>query len=230
MLDLPPLGPLPPAPCINTGVITLEELQKCARATPTGKSAGPDDLPSDIVGIMPLLSCLLPIMNDILAGGDPPEVWRRSIIVAIPKKGNSTLLTNQRGLSLMSVNAKLFNRVLLVRLRERLEELMLPWQAGFRPERNTVEQIACLRMVIDTCRARKRCVVITCIVFSKVFDCVDRKALCAILAFYGASTPIIDAIMSLYTSSPRGHISSISVCDRYGLHPTDIPIFRRIFI
>jgi hypothetical protein len=127
--------------------------------TPVGKSAGPDELPSDTVGILQLTARILPIMNDILAGKEPPQIWRRSIIVAIPK-GNSALLTNQRGLSLMCANAKLFNRILLIRLRERMEMLLLPWQAGFRPERSTVEQIMSLRMSIDACQSRKRSLVV----------------------------------------------------------------------
>jgi len=198
--DLIPLDALPQAPGVNTGPITLEELHKSAQLTPTGKSAGPDELPSDIVGVLPLLDCILPFMNDTLAGKKPPQIWRRSIIVAIPK-GNSTLLTNQRGLSLMCANAKLFNRVLLVRLRERLETILLPWQAGFRPERNTVEQITCLRMAIDACRARKRNMVVTFVDFSKAFDSVDRRALRDILAFYNIPLTVINAIMSLYTDT-----------------------------
>ena len=199
-LDLTPLDTMPQVPDVNTGPITLEELHKAARLTPTGKSAGPDELPSDIVSVLPLLSCILPITNDTFAGEKPPQIWRRSIIVAIPK-GNSTLLTNQRGLSLMCANAKLFNRVLLVRLRERLEMLLLPWQAGFRPGRNTVEQITCLRMAVDPCCARKRNMVVTFVDFSKAFDSVDRRALRDILAFYNIPDIVINAIMSLYTDT-----------------------------
>ena len=196
--ELTPLDHLPQAPEVNTGPITMEELHESASMTPSGKSAGPDELPSDIISILPLTSCVLPLMNDTLAGKEPPPIWRRSIIVAIPK-GNSTLLTNQRGLSLMCANAKLFNRVLLLRLRERLEALILPWQAGFRPGRSTVEQIMCLRMCIDACRTRKRSIVAVFVDFSKAFDCVDRKALENILAFYNVHTSFIKAIMSLYT-------------------------------
>lgn len=130
-LELSPLIHLPAAPVLNIGEITIAELHKAAQLTPPGKAAGPDDLPSNIIGILPLLECVLPIMNNVLAGSDPPLEWRRSVIVAIPKKGNSSQLTNQRGLSLMSVYAKLFNWLLLVRLRERLETLILPLQAGF---------------------------------------------------------------------------------------------------
>jgi len=214
-LDLTPLDTIPQAPDVNTGPITLEELHKSARLTPTGKSAGPDELPSDINSVLPLLACILTIMNGMLAGEKPPQIWRRSIIVAIPK-GNSTLLTNQRGLSLMCANAKLFNRVLLVRLRERLEMILLPWQAGFRPGRNTVEQIACLRMAVDACRARKRNMVATFVDFSKAFDCVDRRALRDILAFYNIPETVINAIMSLYTDTTACVRTSSGCTDEFG--------------
>ena len=181
--------------------MTLEELTKSCRLTPIGKSAGPDNIPSDVAHIPQISQLLLPIMNGILNGEDPPDEWRKSIIIAIPKKGNSTLLTNQRGLSLMSVNAKLFNRVLLSRLRDRLEGLILPLQAGFRPERSTTEQILSLRLIIDACKTRKKNAILIFIDFSKAFDCVDRSALQTILFYYGVPHSFVNAIMPLYTNT-----------------------------
>lgn len=191
------IQPLP----MQTGHVRIEELRMACKATARNKAAGPDGIPSDVARIISVSRLLLPTMNAILDGRDPPDEWRQSTIVAIPKKGNSTLLSNQRGLSLMSVNAKLFNRILLSRLRNSLNEVLLGLQAGFRPNRCTVEQIISLRIAIDACRARKRNLCIVFADFSKAYDCVSRRVLEKILSFYKVPDSIIRAIMSLYTNT-----------------------------
>lgn len=198
---LSPLVDLPHAPEIKTDDITITELDNACKITPNGKSAGTDNIPSDVINVLPISRLLLPIMNSVLAGGEPPKEWRQSIIVSIPKKGNNSSLSNQRGLSLMSVNAKLFNKILLIRLRERMEEIILPLQAGFRPNRGTTEQILSLKIIIDSCKSKKINSVIVFVDFSKAFDCVDRSALKTILKFYNIPESFINAIMSLYTDT-----------------------------
>jgi len=54
-------------------------------------------------------------------------------------------LGNWRGINLMSLLAKLYNRVLLNRLRPVLDPLFRKNQNGFRPGRGCPEHILCLR-------------------------------------------------------------------------------------
>ena len=51
----------------------------------------------------------------------------------MPKKGDLTLLTNYRGISMMSTGAKMYNKVLLNRIRPMVEPKLRVNQAGFRP-------------------------------------------------------------------------------------------------
>ena len=39
----------------------------------------------------------------------PPDQWITSIIVPLPKKGDLSLMTNYRGISLLSIAAKVYN-------------------------------------------------------------------------------------------------------------------------
>ena len=74
------------------------------------------------------------------------------MIVSIPKKGNSTALDNQRGIAKTCSSAKLFNKVLLSRLKPVIDWQLSQCQSGFHAGRPTTEQVMALRCVIDTYR------------------------------------------------------------------------------
>ena len=81
-----------------------------------------------------------------------PDDWRKSVIVSMPKKGNSTALDNQRGIAKTCSSARLFNKVHLSRLKPIIDPQLSRCQSGFRAGRSTTEQLMALRCVIDTCR------------------------------------------------------------------------------
>ena len=81
-----------------------------------------------------------------------PDDWRKSVIISMPKKGNSTALDNQRGIAKTCSNAKLFNKVLLSRLKPIIDLQLSQCQGGFCAGRSTTEQVMALRCVNDTCR------------------------------------------------------------------------------
>ncbi|KAI8483125.1 hypothetical protein Bbelb_391440 [Branchiostoma belcheri] len=45
------------------------------------------------------------------------EQWTTNIIIPLPEKGNLFLMTNYRGISLLSIAAKVYNKILLNRIR-----------------------------------------------------------------------------------------------------------------
>ena len=81
-----------------------------------------------------------------------PDDWRKSLIVFIPKKDNSTALDKQRGIAKTCSSAKLFKKVLISRLKPIIDPQLSQCQSGFRDGRSTTEQLMALRCVIDTCR------------------------------------------------------------------------------
>ena len=54
---------------------------------------------------------LLKLVNVIKNWQKPPSDWRKNLIVPLPKKGDLNKITNCRGISLMSIAAKLYNKV-----------------------------------------------------------------------------------------------------------------------
>ena len=131
----------------------------------------------------------------------PPWQWTTQKIVPVPKKGDLTLLTNYRGISVMSTGAKVYNKVLLNRIRPMVEPKLRVNQAGFRPGRGTIEMIGALRRLMEGATARQLELVVTFVDFRKAFDSVIRRMMFAILRHYGVPERLLNAIASLYTNS-----------------------------
>ena len=57
----------------------------------------------------------------------------------IPKKGDTTICDNHRGINLLSVSSKIFTRVIINRLYDEVNRLLRNEQAGFRRGRSTTD-------------------------------------------------------------------------------------------
>ena len=130
-----------------------------------------------------------------------PTQWTSSMIIPLPKKGNLELMTNFRGISLTSIAAKVYNRVLLNRIREPIDAILRRNQAGFRKGRSCIQQIHILRRIMEGASAQDIPLFITFIDFMKAFDSIDREMMFAILRHYGIPEQIVAGIRVLYDES-----------------------------
>ena len=65
------------------------------------------------------------------------------------KKDDRSNVNNYRGISLMSIVAKTYNKVLLNRIYNPINEILGENQAGFRKHRSTVEQVHVIERIIE---------------------------------------------------------------------------------
>ncbi len=101
----------------------------------------------------------------------------------------------------MSIPAKVYNRILLNRIRDPIDKLLRRNQAGFRTERSCVQQIHILRRIIDGAYSEGKPLFLTFLDFKKTFDSIDRDMMFAILRHYGIPEKIVEAIRALYDHS-----------------------------
>ena len=130
---------------IYDGPFTEDEYKKAKAALKPGKSAGPDNIPSEVVKYCHLDEMILDMCNAALLKNQKPSQWSLSNIIPVPKKGDLSSTDNYRGISLMCIIAKLYNRMILFRIRKELDPKLRINQNGFRPKRTTVEQILALK-------------------------------------------------------------------------------------
>ena len=64
-----------------------------------------------------------------------PSDWKEGYKVRVPKKGDLSSCSNYRGITLLSVPSKIFNRVILNRIKDAVDPSLRDNQAGFRKNR-----------------------------------------------------------------------------------------------
>ena len=175
---------------------------------PGGKALGVDEVPVELLKNERVQEILLPILNNIdTAEGEAPDELLLARLIAIFKnKGSAADANNYRGIALMSLCAKLRNKMLLLRIRPHLDPLLQANQNGFRLRRGTTQHVLALRRVFEQCRLKQgiRCVA-AFIDFSKAFDSVSRNMMQKIMVAYGIPGKVVEMIMRLYNGS-KAHV------------------------
>ena len=185
---------------ISTNDFTTNEIEKAIKQMKSGKASGLDGLPLEFWSIDGLFEFLLQFCNETLNGNRPDE-WGLSSIVPVPKKGDLTSVDNYRGISLTQVAAKVYNRLILNRIRPEMDQILRFNQNGFRPSRSTSSQVLALRRLVEEIRNHNAEAVLTFIDFRKAFDSIDRKTMFKILLAYGIPEKIVNAIEIMYTNN-----------------------------
>ena len=121
----------------------------------------------------------------------PPDQWITNVIVPLPKEGDLSLMTNYRGISLLSIAAKVYNKILLNRIRDEVDPILRKNQAGFRPGRSCAHLIHILRRVLEGFRVYQLPLVVTFIDFKKTYDSINRKVIFAVLRHYGIPEAVV---------------------------------------
>ena len=78
---------------------------------------------------------LYPLFNKIWEEERVPIEWKEGYLIKLPKKGDLSSCSNYRGISLLSIPGKVFNQVLLNRMKDK--------------NRSSTEQIAMLRIILE---------------------------------------------------------------------------------
>ena len=108
---------------------TIPEIRLALKTSRSNTAPGSDGIPTRVLQLCELEDDVLNVLNShsILSDNDNivPDIWKHSIIVSIPKKGNSSSLENQRGIAKSCAFAKLTNKLLLARIRDIIEPQLL---------------------------------------------------------------------------------------------------------
>ena len=179
---------------------TKEEIKKAITLMKNGKAAGPDDIPAEAlkVDLNTSVEMLYPLFERIWEEEDIPTDWKEGHLIKLPKKGDLGNCNNYRGITLLSVPGKVFNRVLLERMKNTVDPQLRDEQAGFRQNRSCTDQIATLRIIVEQSLEWNSSLYINFIDFEKAFDSVDQESLWRLLRHYGIPTKIVNLIRKSY--------------------------------
>jgi hypothetical protein len=217
---------------------TTVEIIEAVKSMKRGKAPGIDEITSEVIKMAgePMIRMLEKISKQVWNEEKSPKDWSRMLVSPIHKKGDKLDPANYRAISLLSIPGKVFLRVLLNRMRNKIEEKTKESQYGFRPGRGTVDAIFIVRQVMQKARERKIDLHFNFVDFKAAFDTVWRKALWKMLRSIGIGSKIVNIIEQLYDQTEcvvviNGHITqwfTVTVGVRQGCLLS--PILFNIFL
>jgi len=131
------------------------------------------------------------------------DAFETSVICPIFKKGDRSDVANYRGISFMNCIAKILMGVLTTRLEAWLESnnILTEYQAGFRKNFSTADNIFNLANIVHLKFKEKRKVYAMFVDFKAAFDKVPRKLLFYKLRNIGLSTKFVNFVEMVYSST-----------------------------
>ena len=130
--------------------------------------------------------------------GSPIDKWRQGCLLPFPKKGDLGNTANYRGITLTSIAAKLYNSMLLIRLRPHVDPILRRNQNGFRQNRSTSGQILTIRRIIEDVKGKHLPATMLFVDFSKAFYSIHCLKMKEILLSFRVPEETVNAIMMLY--------------------------------
>ena len=188
----------------------------------SGRAPGPDGLRAEhlkcvytevLVGVdekvvreYKLVPVLHQLYQALFASGQYAREWSLASLTAVFKKGDATSLDNYRAIAVGAVFGKLYSVLLDRRLSSLAKKAgwRAEGQAGFRPEKSTMDHVFVLRHLIEVSQGdRKSKPLFCCFVdFRKAYDKVRRDLLLQRLAELGVHGSMLQAITQMYWEAP----------------------------
>ena len=202
---------------IKDDAFSMEEYEKVKSNLVGGKACGEDRINPEILKYCNFEDIILDICNTALIQRDIPRQWAILNIIPIPKSGDLRSTSNYRGISLSSVVAKAYNKMILNRIKTGIDDKLRINQNGFRNNRNTTGHILAMRRILEGAKKKNLPALFTFIDFKKAFDTVHRGKMFKILRAYGIPDILVSAIQNMNRDtqakviSPDGETRSFNI-------------------
>ena len=187
-LDLPP---------------TFKEILHAVKTLINNKSPGPDSIPAELLkeGGYLCTRTLHRYISEVWRQECVPQQWKDANIVTIYKnKGDKSVCSNSRGISLLATAGKVLAKVMLRRLISTISERVTPEsQCGFRKDRGTVDMIFVTRQLQEKCREQHKDLFIAFVDLSKAFDTVNRDVLWQVLKRFGCPPKFLNILAQFHS-------------------------------
>ena len=189
---------------IRNIVISRENVQNRLEKLNVNKSCGPDNIhPFVLRAAAGAISIPLEIIfNKSMSTGECPTDWRSANVTPIHKKGDRTVPSNYRPVSLTSQVCKVLESIVKKHILEHLtrNNILSDMQHGFREGRS------CLTNLLDTLEmwtetlSEENGIDVAYLDFRKAFDLVSHRHLLHKMAKYGITQQILNWVAAFLDS------------------------------
>ena len=125
-----------------------------------------------------------------------PVTLAKSLLSALPKKGNLALPTNYRGIQILAALSALCDRIISIRLRDWCVINFV--QTAFQKGKSTIHQLFTIRLVIEIAKRTDTTIYIGFFDLAKAFDKVSRVLLLKKLIKMGIGNCMLQALKRIY--------------------------------
>ena len=166
-----------------------------------GKAPGPESICSELIlhAGADLKSWLRGFLSSCLRRLKIPKIWRRALVVAIPKPTKPVGdPKSYRPISLLCVSYKIFERLIYARVEPLIDPLLPKKQAGFRRGKSTVDQAVLLTQNIEDFFEAKKKAGTVFVDLTTAYDTVWHRGLtCKLLRLVSPDKHMVKMIMEL---------------------------------
>lgn len=193
---------LPGADHLSVNSITENEVYRTIKSLKSKFTTGPDLLPQYLLKAYPEVFAppLTYIFNLCISTCKFPEIWKISKVVPIPKTTDPTIIEQHRPISVLSIPAKIFDKVMYSRINLHMKKYVTTFQHGFTNgrsiETNLINYVNYINRGIDNSKQTDAIY----LDLTKAFDRVDHSILLNKLNYYGFSDKLIIFFASYLTS------------------------------
>lgn len=176
------------------------EVEKAIRFMSNNKAVGPDAIPIDVIKVLGEegIKIITRLANKIYSNADIPKDLTKSWFTVIPKKRNAMSCDQYRTICVMSHTMKVILRVILDRLKSKVEKREVTPQFGFKKGMGTRNAIFTLRTVMERYLEINKEVHMVFIDFAKAFDTVKHEKMVEVLKQQSMDKNDINLISKLY--------------------------------
>ncbi|MCG8113035.1 MAG: reverse transcriptase domain-containing protein [Candidatus Thiodiazotropha taylori] len=194
--NLPELPPPSYNTQLNNLVLTPLEVESVIQTLKTGKASGPNGLNNRILKELSkeISSPFCCLFNYSLQIGVFPSTYKDANVSPVPKKGDLSVASNHRPISLLNSESKLFEKLVFKHLFNHLQanNVLSSLQSGFIPGDSTVNQLTYLyHTFCEALDAGKEVRAVFCDI-SKAFDRVWHAGLIYKLEAAGVTGDVLN--------------------------------------
>lgn len=175
---------------------TLEELHKTIHSLKNKKSCGYDNIPTSVIKFISeaIAGPLMFLINLSLSQGKFPARLKKAHIKPIHKKDDKLDVNNYRPISLLVTLSKIFEKIMISRLRSFLvsNSVLAREQFGFQKGVSTNDAIFDMADFVAEALDHRQIISTVLLDLSKAFDHVDHETLLDILDRYGIRGTVND--------------------------------------
>lgn len=184
----------------NESTPTLVEIKSTIKKLKNGKAPGADNIATEMlkVDIEVISELLHPIIGEVWETEIIPEEFVDALIIKLAKRGDLTVCSNWRGITLLNTINKILSIIIHDRISKVLEPTLRNQQNGFRPGRSCIDNINTLRIIMEQSAEFNTPLYLLFVDFKQAFDSLDRNVMWRILASYGIPAKIRNIISGLY--------------------------------